>query len=629
MLACRTLGAAVAVGAVLASAPAAGAQGVVGPCEDSELRGAQCGRIAVPLDHGNPAPPPQGRTTPLAYVRYPARERRRGTIVFLAGGPGQAATPLAARIANGPLRALRDRYDMVFVDQRGTGESGPLRCSTAPRGVLRIDDDATPEQAAAAVARCSNELAGARRLYSTYETALDLENLRQVLNVPKIIPLGVSYGGQVAGEYARRFPDRVAAMVLDSTSPIEGVDALGRLPQLALPRVLREVCFPPGCARLLGDPQALLARAVARLRRGPLAGRVVTPTGRTRAARVSLLDLYSLVRASDQDPALRTALPAALEAAGRGDAAPLLRLTFRSSRSGETSGTNDVRFLATACTEGRLPWEPGTPPAQRPALLEQALRANAAQYAPFPIEVIAAQVTASLCLGWAPTERPPFVPSPQRGPNVPVLVIGGREDLRTPLEDQRRAAAQFPRARVLAVPNAGHAVLGSDLSGCAARAVRAFLAGVRFGTCPRRPQDVPLALPVFRSLADVPGARGKVPALVERTIVAVDVTLRDALRELTAVGVGAIGGRVDDDSISVGGLRGGRLTVGTETARLVRYEVVRGVRVSGRLRQDGTSVLTVTGAGADGVLRVSESGTFRGTLGGVPITYRPLPVTAG
>jgi pimeloyl-ACP methyl ester carboxylesterase len=619
-----------ALGALLALAPGATAQVAVGQCEDRELRGAECGRIAVPLDHTNPAPPPQGRTVPLSYVRIAARGQRRGTVVFVAGGPGQAATTLAGSVARGPLRGLRNRYDLVFVDQRGSGASGPLRCSTAPRGTFRFAPDATQEQVSAAIARCSNELAGARPFYSTYETVLDLEDLRQFLRVPKIIPLGVSYGGQVAGEYARRYPDQVAALVLDSTSPIEGIDALGRLPQLALPRVLREVCFPPGCARVLGDPQALLTRAVARLSRGPLRGRVVLPSGRTRTAAVTLLDVYRLVLSSDQDPALRTALPAAFEAAGRGDAAPLLRLVFRSRGSGgETGAVNEVRFLATACTEGRLPWAPESPQADRPALLERALRENAQAYAPFPVETVATEVTAALCLGWAPTERPPFPPSPSQGPDVPVLVLGGREDLRTPLEDQRRAAAQFPRARVLAVPNTGHAVLGSDLSGCASSAVRAFLAGVRFGSCARRPQDVPLALPVFRTLADVPGAVGRVPAVVERTAVAVDVTLRDAYRELAAAGVGSTGGRVTEEAITVGGLRGGRLVVGARSVRLDRYEVVRGVRVSGRLRERGTSTLTVTGAGADGVLLLARSGSFRGTLGGVTIRYRPLPVETG
>ena len=615
---------AAAIGALLALAPGAQAQSTAGDCTDRDLRGAECGRLSVPLDHATTAPDAQRLA--LSYVRYPAREARRGTIVFLAGGPGQAATPLAPQVARGPLRALRARYDMVFVDQRGTGASSPLRCSTAPRGRLRIPADATPEQAAAAVRRCADELGDARRFFSTYETVLDLEDLRAALCAERIIPLGVSYGGQVAGEYARRYPDRVAAMVLDSASPIEGRDTLDRLPQLALPRVLREVCFPPGCGRVLGDPQAVLRSAVARLSEGPLTGRVVLPSGRRRTAAIGLGDAYALLQASDLDPALRTALPAALDAAGRGDAAPLLRLAR--SGGGTAQGVNDVRFLATTCTEGRLPWAPDSDPASRPALLEQALRESAGAYAPFPVEAVASQLTATLCLGWTATERPPYPPSPGQGPDVPVLVIGGREDLRTPLEDQRRTAAQFPRARVLAVPNVGHSVIGSDGTGCAEEAVRLFLAGRSFGTCVRRQRDVPLALPVFRDLDELPGAAGRVAPRVERTAVAVDVTLRDAYRQILATSAGAGAAQVSRGRVRIGGLRGGRLEITRSAATLVRYEVVRGVRVSGRL-QDGTSTLVVTGTGATGTVRVAESGAFRGTLGGVAIRYRPRPVGAG
>jgi hypothetical protein len=67
-------------------------------------------------------------------------------------------------------------------------------------------------------------------------------------------------------------------------------------------------------------------------------------------------------------PALRTALPAALQAAGRGDVAPLLRLALGSTGGGqEENPVNDVRFLATTCTEGNLPWAPESDPATRPA----------------------------------------------------------------------------------------------------------------------------------------------------------------------------------------------------------------------------------------------------------------------
>src|SRR3954453_22927600 len=81
--------------------------------------GARCGRVTVPLDHSGRVP----GTLPLAYATLPATGTRTGTLVFLSGGPGQAAIPLLDDFAK-LLGPLRSSYDVVAVDQRGTGASG-------------------------------------------------------------------------------------------------------------------------------------------------------------------------------------------------------------------------------------------------------------------------------------------------------------------------------------------------------------------------------------------------------------------------------------------------------------------------------------------------------------------------
>src|ERR1700760_2197183 len=86
-------------------------------------RGAVCGRIAVPLDHAGAVP----GTLSIAYARVPATEARRGTLVILAGGPGQASIPLEPSVAH-ILGDVREHYDFVFIDQRATGDSGAVSC---------------------------------------------------------------------------------------------------------------------------------------------------------------------------------------------------------------------------------------------------------------------------------------------------------------------------------------------------------------------------------------------------------------------------------------------------------------------------------------------------------------------
>lgn len=600
---------------LLAFAAPASAQDVKASCKAKALQGAECGIFGVPLDYDRP----EGEQLGIGYVKVPARRTARGTVVVVPGGPGQAATPLASGVAGGPLAVLRDDYDLVFADPRGSGKSGALTCAEAPKGVF---PSASGSKDAAA---CGAELGERRQFFTTYEDVLDLESVRRHFGVERLIPLGISYGGEVAGAYARRFPDRVQALVLDSTSPIEGEDALGSLPQLALPRVLKDVCFPPGCEDLLGDPLALLGRAVERMK-GGLRGHAVLASGKRRATTVRLEDLHSLVLASDVDPFLRSALPSVIQAAGRGDAAPMIRLLL-SGGSASAGEVNEVRLLATLCTGARLPWAPDSDPAGRPALLARALEDNAARYAPFPVSAVAPAVPAALCVGWPATPPPPFTPSPGHGPDVPVLVLAGRLDLRTPLEDQRRAALQYPSATVVAVPEVGHSVLSTDRSNCARVTLRAFLEGKSVGRCTRRSEPVPLALPAIRRLSEIPAgsAAGEAPAKVRRTMVAVDLTFRDVSRDLLQFAGESPTGNVKATSVDLGGLRGGHLTLSLKTlaVKLDRYEAVEGVRVSGTIGPNGRGVLAITGRGATGTVTVGRR-VFTGTLDGVAVTYRPL-----
>src|SRR5688572_5729303 len=73
----------------------------------------------------------QGRSIDLRIAVVPAlaASPRPDPLVVLVGGPGQAATVAGAAIAEA-LREVRNRRDIVLVDQRGTGQSNPLRCES-------------------------------------------------------------------------------------------------------------------------------------------------------------------------------------------------------------------------------------------------------------------------------------------------------------------------------------------------------------------------------------------------------------------------------------------------------------------------------------------------------------------
>ncbi len=117
-----TLAVAVALCALAVPAPAS-ASLAFAPCPGD---GNQCATLTVPLDPSGALP----GSIALHVERELGTGAIRSTIVELAGGPGQAATPL-----------LQDTFDelglsdtgrqIVAFDQRGTGRSGLLRCPEA------------------------------------------------------------------------------------------------------------------------------------------------------------------------------------------------------------------------------------------------------------------------------------------------------------------------------------------------------------------------------------------------------------------------------------------------------------------------------------------------------------------
>ncbi|MDA0179570.1 alpha/beta hydrolase [Solirubrobacter phytolaccae] len=557
--------------------------------------GAQCGKLTVPLDHKGAAP----GTVDLTYGTLKATGTRSGTLVLLTGGPGQAALPILNDFAE-LIEPLRSSYDIVAVDQRGTGGSGAVDCE-----VEEAED----------VAACATKLGDKRAFWTTSQTAHDLERLRIALGVDKLTLFGVSYGAQVAQEYVRRYPAQTAAVVLDSPTPVDGLDGVDELRTFGAPRVLREVCYPGVCHETVQAPADALEAAVERLGDGALRGPLVSPSGRVTTARITQASLYSLIAASDTSPLLRAGLPAAIASLAAGDAAPLIHLVSVTlgEDGGGGSGSAISRLLATSCVEARLPWAPDSPVAIRADALKAFVAARTEAFAPFDPEVVLDSSLAGLCATWPPTPKPEGVP--YAGPDVPVLIIAGRQDLRTPLESARRTLGQYPNGKLLAVRSAGHSVLSTDFTGCAATGMVAFLRGEAVQQCSQLESRDQAALPAgpfipaSLSALRATGTSGK----AGQTFSAVRVTLTGIAFDTAGVDT--------DKSFRLPGLRAGYVTGKGSSLTLHGVEWVSGVKVSGTLR-GASGTLTVSGSqAAAGTVRFTRS-SATGTLGGKPFTVR-------
>jgi pimeloyl-ACP methyl ester carboxylesterase len=575
----------------------------------------------VPLDRGGTVP----GTIALSVERAQSGLTPSASAVLaLAGGPGQAADPLASFIAKAVAPALRGR-DLVVYDQRGTGRSDPLNCRNSPalehaRSVGQLDE------------QCALQLGAARGAFTSEESVQDIEAVRQALGYEKLVLYGTSYGTKVALEYAEQYPAHVEALVLDSVVLPEGPEPFGLSSIQALAPVLGELCSEGACAHITSNPLGDIATLAARLRRHPLSGAVYDGSGRRHSAKLREADLYNVLVAGDLNPALRALLPAAVQSALRHDPDPLLRLKLLSEglipnvplqprgsqaeREADEEEDNAL-FLATSCEEKPFPWQRSAAPATREAEALAALHAlpSSALY-PFDAATVWEDSLVPSCVDW-----PDASPAPPAGgplPNVPTLLLSGAQDLRTPTANARAVAARIPDAQLLVVPYTGHSVLGSDFSDCAAQAVEAFFGGAPVQPCKHEPDPfspTPVTPTKLVYVQPVPGLHGT----AGRTLTAVLDTIVDLERQVIGATL-----QVEQElpaGSSFGGLHGGYARLSASAVSLHDLTFVPGVALSGILPANGGKLHSITvhvggGAAAHGTVTIASGGRALGSLGG-------------
>jgi pimeloyl-ACP methyl ester carboxylesterase len=574
-------------------------------------RGAECGSIPVPLDRSGGVP---GEIRLFMMKLAPIGGPPSGVLIPLAGGPGQAATPLAEDFLISLGRAVGGRQLVVF-DQRGTGRSGVLRCPELERA--RGDD---PRDYAA----CAEQIGPPRAFYTTRESVEDLEALRAALGVERISLYGVSYGTKVALAYAQRYPTHVDRLLLDSVVPLDGPEPFGLSTFAAVPRVLRELCAGGMCRGITPDPVADMQRLVASLRgRGPVRGPFYDRSGRRRSRAVARLNLFNALVEGDLDPTLRAELPGAVRSFLQRDRGPLIRLIRRAGALEENPSVaelSEALFAATICEETRFPWDRSAPADQRSAQIAQALSSVPdSAFLPFDRATAFASPVVRACSQW-PTASAPPPEVPQQLPEVRTLVLAGRDDVRTPLEDAQSVAARIPGARLTAIPQSGHSVLSSDLTACADREIEAFFADQAARACPTRRRYFSPAPVAPLSLGDFPPAPG-MRGNAGRTAAAIGFTIADATRQVIAAVIDATSPQLRSGRLAGGGLRGGSYILSSRGLELRRYEYLQGLRVTARLG-GRPARLFVNGRYAVGTLLIHSSGLVTGRLSGQRVRYR-------
>ena len=445
-------------------------------CDD----GFQCATLTVPVDWSKPGVD----SVPLALIRRPAAapDQRIGSLVVNYGGPGESGVD-HLRTTYGRLpQTVRDRFDVVSFDPRGTGASRPIDCvddafldlsaGIAAVPTTQAQLDALHDYNAQFAAGCVQRMGAYAGQVGTRNVARDLEAIRIALGDPKLTYLGYSYGTAIGAAYAQMFPGSVGRLVLDgppdywiSVRDYAYRQAKGFMDALS---GFLDWCQQTGCSLAAsGAPRDQLDRLIARVDQQPLPASY-TSDGVTRNGELTsgLLENAVISLLYDRSRGWPLLADALAEAVNTGTAPSLLAYSDQ--------------FLGRAA-DGH--WDPLVEAnavigcVDRPAKATPTSAAELADVAIFQSQLPpwgGSFATAS-CVG---------MPKPARGDRLgdvsvrgtgPILVIGTTGDPAAPYVGAQALAARIQGSDLLTFESTEHTAFGRAVSECIDDAVVAYL----------------------------------------------------------------------------------------------------------------------------------------------------------
>jgi len=409
-------------------------------------------------------------------IQRASESPRRGVIVVIVGGPGQAGVPSADSYTDYFAPGIAEAYDIVFFDQRGVGTTAPLQCREAALRWYASDASPTGSSAEAETYRANAEQFvsdcvaesgvpdGEFQYYSTRQAVEDLDVFRTWDGADTLILYGESYGTQYAQEYAAAHPDHVQALIIDGPVDLthSGTDYYAETAHAAadvLKLVLDDCTDDSHCAADVagGDATAAYDELAGRLRDGPITLDFVTSTGDVEQRELTLNDLelamdYALTPSAD-----RMFLQRAIAQASQGELQPLADLVYSALGQDPDSLAavpdptwSDAMYFSVDCSD----YAYGSGSAEDRAAAYFAagqdagvddLRLGSGYFLDLP------------CAYWpahGPEERPGYLSDP----TYPVFILGATWDPYTPFPNAERLAENIPGSYFIVQPGGPHVI---------------------------------------------------------------------------------------------------------------------------------------------------------------------------
>src|SRR6185369_9181811 len=407
------------------------------PGKEKEPVAALCGTYEVWENREAKA----GRKIRLKIVVLPAlsADPLPDAIFDFAGGPGEADTTSAGSLATYPLRRERD---LVFIDQRGTGEPDRLGCEHGGKDDLQSHlGEQFPLDA---VRRCRDELGKKYDLtrYTVAAAVDDFDEIRAWLGYGKVNLFGSSYGTRTAQIYLQRHPESVRTVTLDGVIPMDEPVALSHAAngQRSLDLMLSGCEEDAAChAKFPGGRQDFQA-VMDRLSKSPVDVEIASSdTGKPVRVRLSRQVVADGIRMVLYSAKASAALPILLHQAAAGDWNPLGQTVVAARVEIDRMLTRGLFFSVTYAED--FPFIDPAEVAARTAgsfLGDDRVRRQTAACALWPQGRV------------DPAQRQAI------HSDVPVLLISGELDPVTPPDFGHRAAQYLTQSLLLVMPYASH-----------------------------------------------------------------------------------------------------------------------------------------------------------------------------
>lgn len=387
-----------------------------------------------------------GRKITLNLVLLPALAAQPlpDPIFFLAGGPGQRAAALGKANGGGRLRQeLGRERDIVYVDQRGTGDSHRLSCNL-------YGDDAEAQSyfnemfPVDKVRACREELEKTAdlKLYTTPIAMDDLDEVRAALGYDKINLDGGSYGTQAALQYLRQHPEHVRSVVLAgvATPAMKQPLQFAKGAQSAMDKLIADCAADEACRAAFPNLKAEFAAVLAKLDKGPVTIELTHPVSKKLQTVTMSRDVFAeRLRLMLYDLASASRVPVLIHQAAQGNWAPFGTLALESTRS-SANGIAMGMYLTVTCSESAANISEAEIERETKDTFLGASRTR---------------VHLKACQAWPHGKIPAEYYQPIKS-DVPVLMLSGELDAATPLQFGKAAAQSLPNSRQVVIRNAAH-----------------------------------------------------------------------------------------------------------------------------------------------------------------------------